>query len=750
VIVSDPTFGGTGCPGNGATNSHVVAEYIFQEGGSTTTINSGTDIEAGDATLVNGAAFSTDVPHANNNCGWSVNLPSQGSGATTPAVETDANYNPLAGATNFTIMAWVKRESASSNNNTSARIVSDISSTSLTSTTAGVEFRFSGSSGTLALRVNGNELSTTVGGIAPNEANWHHVAVVYDGKRPATNALTRHVHFYVDGVQRGLGVSNATLNVTVSANSNPLTIGNSAVSRSVGNAFVGKMDDVRILHGFGPDAVGDGKTNDIIRCYMNRADDFEPPMISCPSDVIVTNDFCQPYASNVALGEPIVSDNCGIANVANNAPAQIPVGTSLVVWTVTDIAGNSSVCTQQVTVIDTRDLDSDGDGMPDCWELEHGLNPNDPSDANQPSTHSWAHGLTNLQVYQNPSVLLADNYSTLGDGIPDWWKIMRNFDLRDASVAKSDADGDGFSNFEEWWMETNPNNPAEPFTIHVYAEYAGDTELGGYEQPFKQIQSAIDAAPSDQSTAIRVRPGIYRERPYINGKAHIHIFSDAGPVDTIIDGENVDGSVVRIYNFARATFSGFTVRGALTDWMGAGLRIDSTNGVILVADNVITSNVTTNKNSSGGGGGMSLKAGDGSLILNNLITKNSARRGGGVLFARGNVRFWNNTVLENVATAGLGDGLSAIQGVQPDVQFNVIWGNIGSNDTAQIHQLVINNNIVQRGASGVGNQTEWELQLHRFRADSYVRSASYRSAPSAFGSGAICRTVPNDRKVWPE
>jgi hypothetical protein len=393
--------GATGCPGNGPTNSHVVAEYIFQEGSGTSTINSGTDGEAGDAALTNGVVFSADVPPSNAGCGWSMSFPASGSGTLTPAVQTAGGYDPLAGATNFTIMAWVKRQSSSTASNQSARIVSD---TSALSGGNGFEFRFSGAAGTLALRVNGNELSTSVGGIAPNSNAWHHVAVVYDGSRPATNALTRHAHFYVDGIQRGLGVSNATLNVSVNANTNRLTIGNSAVSRGVDNLLVGRLDDVRILRGFAPAAVGDGKTNYTILCYMNSSDDFEPPTISCPADVTVYPDSGQCYASNVNRGSPGLSDNCGISNITHNGPATYPFGVTVITWIVTDTAGNQNSCQQQVTVVPNQadDCDGDGltdweeinvygtnpaspdtdsDGMSDLFEVQYGLNPNSNSDA---------------------------------------------------------------------------------------------------------------------------------------------------------------------------------------------------------------------------------------------------------------------------------------------------------------------------------------------------------------------------------
>jgi len=49
-------------------------------------------------------------------------------------------------------------------------------------------------------------------------------------------------------------------------------------------------------------------------------------------------------------------------------------------------------------VAGTPPMDSDGDGIPDDWELAHGLNPQDPSDANVVGENS---GYTNLERYLN-------------------------------------------------------------------------------------------------------------------------------------------------------------------------------------------------------------------------------------------------------------------------------------------------------------------------------------------------------------
>ena len=364
-------------------NEWVAGEWVCEEEDGGLVVNSGGDGDAGNLVLAGGAGFSTNVPDVNGGCGHSLVFP--GTNAAEAAVSTNG-YDPLAGAEKFTIMAWVRRDSAPGAN-LSARIFSDADSVS--SGANGVEFRFSGADGKLALRINGTEVESTAATVPSTNGVWHHVAVAWDGTRPATNQTTRNAHFYVDGVQRGVG---NVLQTVVAGNSAPAVVGNASPSRLLAYVLAGNVDDMLVLPGWAPDPSGNGNTNDAIRCFMDWNDDIFPPTITPPDDIERDAGPClAPVA--LELGAPSVWDNCAVAGVTNDAPATFPVGLSTVTWTAWDAAGNTASAVQVVVVVPSRTADCDGDGLTD-WE--------------------------ETMVYASDH----DNPCTAGDGIEDGWKVL--------------------------------------------------------------------------------------------------------------------------------------------------------------------------------------------------------------------------------------------------------------------------------------------------------------------------------------
>jgi hypothetical protein len=80
----------------------------------------------------------------------------------------------------------------------------------------------------------------------------------------------------------------------------------------------------------------------------------QPPRITCPANVTVNTDFGKCYATGVALGPPVATDDSGSVTVTSNAPAVFNKGVTTVTWTATDLSGNTATCAQSVTVNDTQ------------------------------------------------------------------------------------------------------------------------------------------------------------------------------------------------------------------------------------------------------------------------------------------------------------------------------------------------------------------------------------------------------------
>jgi hypothetical protein len=96
----------------------------------------------------------------------------------------------------------------------------------------------------------------------------------------------------------------------------------------------------------------DSRGNRSTQAQAVHVHDTSPPRITAPPALTVSTDpgSCSAAKSGLSLGTPVTSDNCGVASVANNAPASFPLGATTVTWTVTDGGGQSATDTQLVTV----------------------------------------------------------------------------------------------------------------------------------------------------------------------------------------------------------------------------------------------------------------------------------------------------------------------------------------------------------------------------------------------------------------
>lgn len=82
--------------------------------------------------------------------------------------------------------------------------------------------------------------------------------------------------------------------------------------------------------------------------------DQEAPVIECPPAITLeaTTTDC---GTVFGLVDPPITDNCtSEVEVFNDAPPVYPSGLTVVTWTAIDYTGNSSSCTQNVTVVDTQ------------------------------------------------------------------------------------------------------------------------------------------------------------------------------------------------------------------------------------------------------------------------------------------------------------------------------------------------------------------------------------------------------------
>ncbi len=207
-----------------------------------------------------------------------------------------------------------------------------------------------------------------------------------------------------------------------------------------------------------------------------------------------------PYGSLVIVLDPAGARTAGAqynidggAYLDSGTTNALPPGNHIITYKA--LSGWTAPSNETVTITSGNELslsrfysgDTDGDGMPDDWEIANGLDPNDPSDA---GLDPDGDGLTNLEEYQHGTD--PHNWDTDGDGVSDLNEILGGSDPLDPSSKPkvkevNDFDGDTATDLAVYWAQTatwyirNSSNLTTrvqqwgwPSAIPAPADYDGD------------------------------------------------------------------------------------------------------------------------------------------------------------------------------------------------------------------------------------------------------------------------------------
>ena len=111
----------------------------------------------------------------------------------------------------------------------------------------------------------------------------------------------------------------------------------------------------------------------------------------------------------------------------------------------------------RVSAVQTPAPDADHDGLPDAWEVQYGLNPNSAAGPNGATGDSDRDGLVNGDEYANGTD--PRKADTDGDGLPDLWEVEK---LTNPLAAGGSPSGRKESNMDRFERDNDDFVPPKP------------------------------------------------------------------------------------------------------------------------------------------------------------------------------------------------------------------------------------------------------------------------------------------------
>ena len=238
-----------------------------------------------------------------------------------------------------------------------------------------------------------------------------------------------------------------------------------------------------------------------------------------------------------------IADNLCSSGAAIGSAATVPVEvTASILWgnkftsgtTINNFSGPATVkyCTTQTTSYNTATNTTNNTSNPlflRDYHLQLKMSPGDGYslsagspmiDRGAPTSSflavpSWdLDGLPRRQFLSSVgSYSLADRgafeYNDMdGDNMPDGWETRYGFDLNNPDERDLDKDEDGYSNYEEYSLKTDPLTwQSRPAAVIYVAPSGVDTAAGSFTAPVKTISKAIALVPA--GGRIAMRDGLY-------------------------------------------------------------------------------------------------------------------------------------------------------------------------------------------------------------------------------------------------